>query len=617
LLAKIHLAVNLLRRCNGSPLFAFKIEQTLASLIGTLAGLFLFATLGVSGLVILLIALASADSEPTIKDKSVLFFDLSTPIQDREPLVNIQQILSDQNRSVLTLSQVIQNIEKASKDNRIKAIFLDGSKASSGSGYATFNEIREALIKFKESGKKIIAYDVNVSEQEYYLMSLADTIIVNPMGLMELNGLGIEPLFFTGAFDKYGIGVQVVRVGNYKSAVEPYTRTNLSPANREQLQILLGNIWNNFLKNVGESRNINPNNIQKIADSQGVFYPQEAQKLGLIDQVDYRDKAISLLKEITDNQEQSLRQVSLNRYIDIPVTGIDNNSSDNKIAVVYMEGAIVDGIGNKQQVGGNRFANILRKIRENEQVKAVVIRINSPGGSATASDVILREIELIQETKPVIISMGNVAASGGYWIATGGQRIFAQPNTITGSIGVFGILLNVQEIANNNGITWDVVKTGKLADLGTATRPKTEQELAIYQKSVNRIYDLFLEKVAKSRNISKEKVASIAQGRVWSGEEAKNIGLVDSFGGLDAAIQYAVEKTKLGKDWEIQEYPSSQGFAEFFIKKTLDEDMQNNEVALDTLTQEFLKFQEELKVIQNFNDPRQVYSILPFNWKLR
>ncbi len=497
------------------------LKQTLASLIGTLAGLFLFATLGVGGLVILLIALASADSEPTIKDKSVLFFDLSTQIQDREPLVNIREILSDQNRSVLTLSQVIKNIEKASKDNRIKAIFLDGSKASSGSGYASFNEIREALIKFKETGKKIIAYDVNVSEQEYYLTSLADTIIVNPMGLMELNGLGIEPLFFTGAFDKYGIGVQVVRVGNYKSAVEPYTRTNLSPANREQLQVLLGNIWDNFLENVGESRNINPNNIQKIADIQGVFYPQEAQKLGFVDQIDYRDKAISILKEITDNKEESLRKVSLNRYIDIPVNGIYNNSSDNKIAVVYMEGAIVDGIGNQQQVGGNRFANILRKIRENEQVKAVVIRINSPGGSATASDIILREIELIQETKPVIISMGNVAASGGYWIATGGQRIFAQPNTITGSIGVFGILLNVQEIANNNGITWDVVKTAKLADLGTATRPKTEEELAIYQKSVNRIYDLFLEKVAQSRNISKEKVASIAQGRVWSGEEAK------------------------------------------------------------------------------------------------
>ena len=593
------------------------LKQTLASLIGTLAGLFLFATLGVGGLVILLIALASADSEPTIKDKSVLFFDLSTQIQDREPLVNIREILSDQNRSVLTLSQVIKNIEKASKDNRIKAIFLDGSKASSGSGYASFNEIREALIKFKETGKKIIAYDVNVSEQEYYLTSLADTIIVNPMGLMELNGLGIEPLFFTGAFDKYGIGVQVVRVGNYKSAVEPYTRTNLSPANREQLQVLLGNIWDNFLENVGESRNINPNNIQKIADIQGVFYPQEAQKLGFVDQIDYRDKAISILKEITDNKEESLRKVSLNRYIDIPVNGIYNNSSDNKIAVVYMEGAIVDGIGNQQQVGGNRFANILRKIRENEQVKAVVIRINSPGGSATASDIILREIELIQETKPVIISMGNVAASGGYWIATGGQRIFAQPNTITGSIGVFGILLNVQEIANNNGITWDVVKTAKLADLGTATRPKTEEELAIYQKSVNRIYDLFLEKVAQSRNISKEKVASIAQGRVWSGEEAKNIGLVDSFGGLDAAIQYAVEKAKLGKDWEIQEYPSSQGWAQFFIKKTLDEDIQNNEVALDTLTQEFLNFQEELQVIQNFNDPRQVYSILPFNWKLR
>ncbi|MDJ0730088.1 MAG: signal peptide peptidase SppA [Crocosphaera sp.] len=593
------------------------LKQTLASIIGTLAGLFLFATLGVSSLVILLITLASVDTEPTIKDKSVLVLDLSTEIQDREPLVNFRDILSERDRSVLTLSQVIKNIEKASKDDRIKAIFLDGSNASGGSGYASFAEIRQALIKFKESGKKIIAYDVNVSEQEYYLTSLADTLIVNPMGLMELNGIGIEPLFWTGAFNKYGIGVQVVRVGNYKSAVEPYTRTQLSPENRKQLEVLLNNIWGNFLQEIGKSRKINLNNLQKIADTKGIVYPQEAQKLKLIDQVDYRDKAISILKEITENKEESLRQVSFNRYIDVPVTGITDSRSNNKIAVVYLEGAIVDGLGTRQQVGGTRFAKLLRKIRENEQVKAVVIRINSPGGSATGSDIILREIQLIQQTKPVIISMGNVAASGGYWIATGGEYIFAQPNTITGSIGVFGLLLNLQEIANNNGITWDVVKTAKFADLGTATRPKTEQELAIYQKSVNRIYDLFLEKVAKSRNLSKEKVSSIAQGRVWSGETAQKIGLVDSFGGLDAAIKYAVEKTKLGKDWEVKAYPTSQGFAELFIKKTLDEDMEMTNNSVDTLTQEFLKFQEELKVIQNFNDPRSVYSILPFNWQLR
>ncbi len=592
------------------------LKQTLASIIGTLAGLFLFATLGVSSLVILLITLASVDTEPTIKDKSVLVFDLSTEIRDREPMVKIRDILSDRDRSVLTLSQVIKNIEKASKDNRIKAIFLDGSNASGGSGYASFAEIREALIKFQESGKKIIAYDVNISEQEYYLTSLADTLIIHPLGLMELNGIGTEPLFWTGAFNKYGIGVQVVRVGNYKSAVEPYTRNQLSSQNRQQLEVLLGSIWDNYLQQVGESRQIKSNDLQKIADNQGILYPQEAQELKLIDQVGHRDKAISILQEITENKEE-LRQISFNRYTNIPVTGIENNSSNNKIAVVYLEGSIVDGVGTREQIGGSRFAKILRKIREDEQMKAVVIRINSPGGSATGSDIILRELQLIQETKPVIISMGNVAASGGYWIATGGQHIFAQPNTITGSIGVFGLLFNIQEIANNNGITWDVVKTANFADLGTATRPKTEQELAIYQKSVNRVYDLFLEKVATSRNLSKDKVASIAQGRVWSGKTAKSIGLVDSFGGLDAAIQYAAEKAELGKDWEIKSHPSSQGFPNIFINNNLDEGITIGNNSIDPLTQEFLKFQEELKVIQNFNDPRGVYSILPFNWQLR
>ena len=213
--------------------------------------------------------------------------------------------------------------------------------------------------------------------------------------------------------------------------------------------------------------------------------------------------------------------------------------------------------------------------------------------------------------------MGNVAASGGYWIATGGEHIFAQPNTITGSIGVFGLLFNIQEIANNNGITWDVVKTGNLAEFGTATRPKTEQELAIYQKSVNRVYDLFLAKVATSRNLSKDKVASIAQGRVWSGKTAKSIGLVDSFGGLDAAIQYAAEKAELGQDWEITTHPSSQVFPNILNNNNLNEEITIGHNSVDPLTQEVLKFQEELKVIQNFNDPRSVYSILPFNWQLR
>ncbi|MEA5509526.1 signal peptide peptidase SppA [Crocosphaera sp. UHCC 0190] len=591
-------------------------KQTLASLIGTLAGLFLFATIGVSGLVILLITLASFESGPTVKDKSVLVFDLSTPIQDTEPPVTFREVFSDQDKSVITLRQAVKSIEKATQDSRIKAIFLDGSNSSNGSGYATFTEIREALVKFKETGKKIIAYDVTLSEQEYYLSSLADTLIINPMGSIEINGIGVEPLFWKNALDKYGIGVQVVRVGSYKSAVEPFTRSTLSPENQEQLSVLLNNIWGDFLNTVGSSRKLSPQGLQTIANTQGVLDPKEAQKAGLIDKIEYRDQVINQLKEITENKDESLRQISLANYIDVPVSGITEKSSDNKIAVVYVEGTIVDGVGKLQEVGGNRYANIFRKIREDDDIKAAVIRINSPGGSATASEIILREIQLTQAEKPVIISMGNVAASGGYWIATGGQHIFAQPTTITGSIGVFGVLFNLQKIANNNGITWDSVKTAKLADLDTATRPKTEQELAIYQKSVNQIYDLFLDKVAKSRNLSKEKVAKIAQGRVWSGEEAKKLGLVDSFGGLESSIKYAAAQTTLGEDWQIEEYPISRGFADLFFKKNLDDDAQEMAVSLDPLSQELIKFKEELSSLNSLNDPRGVYSRLPFNWQL-
>ncbi|WP_124977001.1 signal peptide peptidase SppA, partial [Aphanothece sacrum] len=487
-------------------------KQTLASLIGTLTGLFLFVTLGASGLVIMLMAFTSVDRSPTVKDKSILVFDLSIQIQDTEPPITLRDILSDEDKSIISLRNVIQNIEKASQDDRIVGIFIDGSEGSGVNGYATLTEIREALTKFKKTGKKIIAYDESFSEPEYYLNSVADTLILNPMGSIEMNGLGTQPLFWTKALEKYGIGVQVVRVGNYKSAVEPFIRENLSTENREQLQVLFDNIWGNFLTTVGKSRQLSPQNLQEIADNKGFLNAQEAQKMKLIDEVAYRDQVLTKLKNLTDSKEDSFSQISLANYSDVSVLAVPKKSSNNKIAVVYLDGTIVDGQGTREEVGASRFTRLLRRIRQDEKVKAVVIRINSPGGSATASDIILREIQLIRDQKPVIISMGNVAASGGYWIATGGQHIFAESNTITGSIGVFGMLFNIQEIANNNGITWDSVKTAKLADLGTATRPKTAQELAIYQTYVNQIYDLFLSKVSQSRHLPKAKVAAIAQG---------------------------------------------------------------------------------------------------------
>ncbi|AFY76670.1 signal peptide peptidase SppA, 67K type [Pleurocapsa sp. PCC 7327] len=596
------------------------LKQIYASLIGSFAGLILFFVLGTSGLVLLLIAAVLTESGPTVKDKTVLVFDLSTQISDTQPPSTLSQVLSEEPTPTVTLRQVLDAIDKARKDRRIVAIFLDGRKAGTSNGYATLKEVRMALERFRAAGKKIIAYDVDVSEQEYYLTSVADTSILNPMGAIEVNGLNSQPLFLADAFKKYGIGVQVVRVGSYKSAVEPYTRPNLSPENRQQIKALLDDLWGDFLNTVEKSRKVPAQKLQQFADTKGILDPEEARTAGLIDRVAYFDNVLEDLKQMTGEEKEeglkTFRQIDLPAYAGANVTEAQKKSSRNKIAVLYAEGAIVSGQGAIQEIGGDRFAKELRKLKQNEDVKAVVLRINSPGGSATASEIILREVQLLREQKPVIVSMGDVAASGGYWIATGGNRIFAEGSTITGSIGVFGLLFNLQEIANNNGISWDVVKTARLADLGTATRPKTKEELAILQRSVNQIYEMFLDKVAKSRNMPKERVAQIAQGRVWSGEDAKKIGLVDQIGGIDAAIQEAANQANLGDDWEVEEYPAKRSFEAELLARLLGTEQTKTALSHDPLTVEFLKFKKELTTLQTLNDPQGIYSRLPFNWSI-
>jgi protease-4 len=596
------------------------IKQIYASLIGSFAGLILFFALGTSGLVLLLIAAAITESGPRVKDKTVLVFDLSTQISDTQPPSTLSQAFSSEETPTVTLRQVLDAIDKATKDRRIVAIFLDGRNTGTSNGYATLKEVRIALERFRAAGKKIVAYDVDASEQEYYLTSVADTTILNPMGLIELNGLSSQPLFLADAFKKYGIGVQVVRVGSYKSAVEPYTRQNLSPENREQIKVLLDNIWGDFLNTVGKSRKVPAKNLQQIADTKGILEPEEARTAGLVDRVAYFDSTLEDLKQMTGEEKEegikTFRQIDLPAYAGANVREAQKKSSNNKIAVLYAEGPIVTGEGTVQEIGSDRFAKELRKLREDEDVKAVVLRINSPGGSATASEIILREVQLLREQKPVIVSMGDVAASGGYWIATGGNRIFAEGSTITGSIGVFGLLFNLQEIAKNNGISWDVVKTARLADLGTATRPQTKQELAILQRSVNQIYEMFLDKVAKSRNLPKEKVAQIAQGRVWSGEDAKKIGLVDQIGGIEAAIQEAAKEAKLGDDWEVEEHPAKRSFEAELVERLFNAEETKTAQSHDPLTVEFLKFKEELATIQTLNDPKGMYARLSFNWSI-
>ncbi|HCQ20848.1 MAG: signal peptide peptidase SppA [Aphanizomenon flos-aquae MDT14a] len=600
------------------------LKQTLASLLGSLLGLTIFSGVSTLGFLLLLIAIASSqNSSPTVKDKSVLVFDLSMKITDHEPESSqlVEKTFTGVEENSITLRKVVETLDKAEHDPKIVGIYIDGNNTNSTVGYASLKEIRQALEKFRKTGKKIIAYSSDWSKREYYLSSVANQIVVNPMGTMEINGLSSQPMFLAGAFKKYGIGVQIVRVGKFKGAVEPLILDKLSPENREQTQKLLDDVWGEWQKSVGTSRNILPQKLQAIANSQGILEATVAKSNGLVDMIAYEDQVFTDLKKLTGKNEKdkTFTKISLGDYAEVPGK---SSKSDNKIAIVYAEGEIVNGSGDQGTIGSDEFAKMFSKIRQNDQIKAVVLRINSPGGSATAAEVMQREIKLTHQVKPVIVSMGDMAASGGYWIASDSHRIFAQSNTITGSIGVFGVLFNGQELGNNNGITWDTVKTSQYADQQTISRPKSPQELAVYQRSVDRIYNLFLEKVSQGRKLPTAKVAEIAQGRVWSGIAAKQIGLVDEIGGLNVAIEYAAKQAKLGTNWELEEYPQLGTFMERLLGKKLDEvkaklGIEKAEIKNpNLLIKELGKFQQEINTLQTMNDPQGIYTRLPINFKI-
>jgi len=596
------------------------MRDLLKNVLATVLGIFIFLGLSASTLVGLILLLATRNVEPQVKNRSVLVVDLSQPITDGKRTVGaLSQALSDEPSS-MQLRSVLTALDHAASDKRISGVYLHSSGAGNGAGFATLKEVREALQRVRASGKRVIAYNTDWSEREYYVASVADTIAMNPMGSLEFNGLSSQPLFLKGFLDKYGINVQVTRVGKYKSAVEPFLLNRLSPENRQQTQALLQDVWNEFLRATGEARKRTPAQLQAIANQQVILLADTATKQGLIDRQAYQDEILDELKKLTgsDAKSRTFRQISLKEYASVAEAAINKQTNSNrKVAVVYAEGDIVNGQGDVGEIGGDRFARELRKIRHNDKVKAVVLRVNSPGGSATASEVIQREIALIRKTKPVIVSMGSVAASGGYWIAMDSDRIFAEPNTITGSIGVFGIQPNVQKLANNNGITWDSVKTGQFADSQTITRPKSPTELAKIQVLVDNIYDQFLTKVAKSRKLDKAKVAEIAQGRVWSGTRAKQIGLVDELGGLEAAIKAAATQAKLGDDWQVEEFPQPRGLEERLFGDQPDQAfaklpfLKPTEQA-DMLTKEVIKLQNELSALRSLNDPRGIYARLPF-----
>lgn len=604
-----------------------------ASAVGTLVGLFslvLLLGIGAFGLVGVLLTSSSTEPELEIEDKSVLVYDLSTSIVDGAVSDSgLGEAFYVGSRSV-SLYDALEAIKAAAEDDQISGIYLKGTPSE---GLATLKEVREALSEFKESGKPIWAYNTGLSERDYYLTSVADNLVLAPVGLMEINGFQAETQFLGNALKKYGVGVQVLRVGRYKSAVEPFTRSESSPEEKQQTEALIGGLWTDFLQTVASDRDVSAQQVQQLADQVGLIQPEQALEAGLVDRLGFYDDVLLGLKELSgvdieDNEdisfldeEDDFPQTSLAQYAQQVANDRSDGfgGTDDAVALVYAEGNIVVGSDTVPgSITSQGLASTLREMRKDDDVKAVVLRVNSPGGSAIASEVITDEVKLLAEEKPLIVSMGDYAASGGYMIAAPGAKILASPTTITGSIGVYGLLLNFQEIANKNGITWDGVKTAQLAGMETTSRPQTEQELQIQQGYVDTLYDRFTTIVADGRDITKERVSQVAQGRVWTGEDAIQANLVDQLGGLEDAIALAAETAEL-EEFRVDEYPRLPSFEEQLINSIFGvgiTGINNLPWNKDPLTDELLKLREEFTLLETLNDPNSVYMRLPFTTEI-
>jgi len=509
------------------------------------------------------------DKAVAVKSNSVLYLDLDQAITERTPensLAGIPIIGGSEGKSV-GFNDIIRALKKAQSDDNIEAIYINVSAPNAG--MATMLEVRNAIIDFKKSKKPIIAYSEVYSQGAYYLASAADKVYLNPQGALEFKGFSSELMFFKGALDKLGIEAQIIRVGNYKSAVEPFIETKMSDYNRQQVTAYVGGLYQTFLNGIAETRKINKDSLFAIADDYKIRLPKDALAYKMVDALKYKDEVLDELRSITGKDKKAtVNTISINDYIsNLPA---ETGSSKNKVAIIYANGDIVGGEGSDEQIGSERISRAIRKARLDDDVKAIVLRVNSGGGSALASDVIWREIILSKKIKPVMASFGDVAASGGYYIACAADSIFVQPNTITGSIGVFGIIPNFQNLLNNKlGITFDGVKTGKYADIMSVNRPLTAGERFIIQNDVNHVYDSFITRVADGRKKTKAQVDSVGGGHVWVGTDAVKIGLADRLGSFNDAIKSAAKKAKL-KDFKVVEYPEKIDPLKSFLSNAKD-----------------------------------------------
>lgn len=480
--------------------------------------------------------------EVVVENPSVLKMSLSYDINDRTESLPINFIwdLSSLNPKP-GLKQILDNIEKAGRDERIKGIYLDMTDMPSG--MATIQEIRNALQNFKNSGKFIYAYGNIYTQKAYYMASVADKVFLNPEGFIELRGFQGEVTFIKGLLDKLGIEAQVVRHGQYKSAVEPLIMDQMSDANREQTRAFISSMWEDVATEMATNRHIDLAKVNQIADLLKAQHPDDALQLGIVDSLIYMDQFLGMIAdEIGVDAVKTSNLISIYKYDRVYVKKDDGRRSRNKIAVIFAEGDIVQGEGPQDMIGSERISRAIRNVRLDGSYKALVLRVNSPGGDGIASDIILREMKLTGDSMPVVVSMGNYAASGGYYISCSADKIVAQPTTITGSIGVFGVIPNFKEFFNEKlGITFDGVGTNQNSDYISVTKPLSDFQRNVLQTEIERFYTTFIKHVADGRGMTTDEVDAIGQGRVWSGTDALEIGLVDQLGGLDDAIQLAAE----------------------------------------------------------------------------
>ncbi|MFY0607751.1 MAG: signal peptide peptidase SppA [Cyclobacteriaceae bacterium] len=531
----------------------------LRNLLATIVGLFIFCFL----FFILLGGIAaaiggSADSAPYVAPESVLHLDLYGAVTEQSIDDPFQEALGGE--VPMSLLDMLSAIEEAKYDDRIRGIYLQPTFVMAG--YATLQELRDAIIDFKASGKFVHAYGEYLTEGDYYLASVADSIYLNPEGSLEFNGLSAGVTFFKGLFDKLDIEPEIFRVGEYKSFIEPFIRTSMSEENRRQMSELINSVYDTYLTNVSESRNIPKEDLARISKEMSVRLPKDALEFGLISKVAYEDEIKTLIGEELGSSGSDISFISISKYVKAVKGG---NYSSNKVAVIVANGDIVMGEA-EGSIGSEQFAKEIRQARESRSVKAIVLRINSPGGSLTASDIIWREIMLTKGKKPIIASMSDVAASGGYFIAMPCDTILAQPNTITGSIGIFGMMFNFGKFMENKlGITNESVSTGDFSDIMTVTRSLNQYERDIIQKGVEAGYETFVTKAAEGRGMEVEELKKYAGGRVWTGTQALERGLVDQLGSFKDAVALAAEKAGISDDYRVSYYPKQKPFLEKLI----------------------------------------------------